>query len=354
MDDTRNYEKIATSLIKDKKYRITILGIASANEHSHSEISFKPWGNFSRLSFGRIGIQFAYRRRLAELKPDLIICTTFELLFISVLFRILNGTKIVYDIREDYLKNLWFQKFYPFGIRHVLGLSVRVMEFLVSPFISGFTLAEKTYRKDIGFVRQKSLTLENKSLPIIKGQSKEYFSVIFTGTVSSYSHAKESIELYLQISDQLPKSALTVIGYVPVLSYRLQLESIYGSHPNIKLKLSDTPVPHVEIMKEISIANLAIIGYKPNPVNTDKVPTKLYEYTAARLPYLVQSNSLWANLGRNLGGAIPIEFEDPTSTDIMKYLDAFDEQPFAKSGFLWDENEIEFRKYILDIINESK
>ena len=351
VDDVRNYEKIATSLVKEEKYIVTILGTSSTNKLPHSQIIFKPWYNFHRLSFGRIGIQFAYQKTLTELKPDLIICTTFELLLDSVLYRWLHGSKIVYDIQEDYLKNLWFQKFYPYGLRHVLGLSVRAMEFLVSPFISGFTLAEKTYQKDIGFTRRKSLILENKSLPIFKGKSNDNFKVIFTGTISSYSRAKECIKLYLQIEDQLPKSTLTLIGYVPISSYRNLLESEYENHPNILLKLSDTPVPHGEIINGIRTADLAIIGYKPNGVNAHKVPTKLYEYTAAKLPYLVQSESYWAKVGQNLGGAIPIKFTDPSSTDIMNDFAAITPHSFADSGFLWTENEVILCQYIDDIIN---
>ena len=351
VDDVRNYEKMATSLVKNEKYLVTILGTYSIRKSSQSQIIFRSWYSFHRLSLGRIGIQLAYRRILISIKPDLIICTTFELLLVSVLFRTRHKVKIVYDIQEDYLKNLWFQKLYPYGFRHLLGLGIRALEFLLSPLISGFTLAEKTYQEDICFVRRKSLILENKSLRIFKEKRGTNFEVIFTGTVSSYSRAKECIELYLQVKNQLPESNLTVMGYVPISGYKNFIESKFGNHPNIKLRLSNTPVPHHEIIDVIAMASLAIIGYIPNPVNMNKVPTKLYEYTSAKLPYLVQSESHWANLGVGFGGAIPIRFEDPNSTDIMSDFEKIGTDTFVFSGFLWKENEADFLQFISDIIN---
>lgn len=156
------------------------------------------------------------------------------------------------------------------------------------------------------------MILENKSIPISSGKNTPNFKVIFTGTITSYSQAKESIDVYLNIKDQLPKSRLTVIGHTPVSSYRRLMENSYKDHSEIALKLSSNPASHAEIIKEISTANLGIIGYTPNPVNVNKVPTKLYEYTAAKLPYLVQEQTTWSEIGEKLGGAISIDFSSPT------------------------------------------
>jgi len=354
VDDVRNYKKIASSLAANENYRIIILGIGGNSQPESSQIIFKSWRKFNRLSFDRLRVQRAFWKTMKQEKPDLIICTTFELLLTSVLFRSRHQVKIIYDIQEDYLKNLWHQKFYPTGLRHVVGLSIRAMEWALSPFISGFTLAEKTYQNDIRFVRKKFLILENKSLPISPQKISEYFKVIFTGTITSYSRAKESIELYLQIKDQLPGSTLTVIGHVPVSNYQKLLEHSYHDTPNVALKLSSNPIAHGEIVDEISSANLGIIGYLPNPVNVNKIPTKLYEYTAAKLPYLVQNETTWSDIGAELGGVIPIDLTHPDGPYIKDRLANITISEYAKNGYLWREDEEKLSKFIHAIISQFK
>ena len=95
---------------------------------------------------------------------------------------------------------------------------------------------------------------------------------------------------------------------------------------------------------------MAIIGYASNPVNVNKIPTKLYEYTAAELPYLVEKGSHWALVGGELGGAIPIDFGKPTK-QIMAQIDKIKVLGFAESGFKWEEQEAQLQEFIENIIS---
>ncbi|MCP4456825.1 MAG: glycosyltransferase family 4 protein [Cytophagales bacterium] len=350
VDDVRNYEKIATSLFADENNEITVLGTQSQQDFINRRINTRAWEKFQRLSFGRIQIQGEYWRTLKEVKPDLIIFTTFELLFVSVIFRARYGSKLVYDVQEDYLKNLWHQHFYPFGIRHILGVGIRTMELLFSPFISGYLLAEKIYEKDMPAVSNKSIILENKSLPFLLAKKDTKFKVVFTGTISAYSRALESIELYFKIKNQLPDSSMTVIGYAPNLHYLKLIKNRYSDLPEIEFKLSSDPVPHSDIVKEISTARLAIIGYFPNPVNEGKIPTKLYEYTAAKLPYLVQENTLWSRVGCEFGIAIPVDFKDPLS-DLIIRVKEIEKAEHASTGYRWAEQEDLLIEFINNIVS---
>ncbi len=351
VDDVRNYEKIANSLTKDDNYEITILGTHSNSQQSNKQIFNKPWTRFKPHSIQRIMVQKSYWRILKELEPNLIICTTFELLLVSVFYRWRFGSKVIYDIQEDYLKNLWHQRFYPIGVRHVLGASIRIVERFLHPWISYYFLAEKIYQKDIRFTQRKSLILENKSLKIPTAENKNKFKVIFTGTITSYSRAIESIELYLMIKNQLPDSILTVIGHVPFPSYKKLLETRYENLPNIDLKLSSSPVSHLAIVEQISTANLGIIGYSPNAINQYKVPTKLYEYITAKLPYLVQKDTIWFEVGTRLGGAISVDLNKIDSMQITTQIANVHKQGFAQSGYLWQEQEESLLSTVHSIFN---
>lgn len=346
VDDVRNFEKIGASLAKISGYSVTTLGI-QGNADTAENMTFQTWKPFKRLSLGRLRVQYQFWQAMRKLKPDLIIVTTHELLVASVLYKVFFKCKLVYDVQEDYFKNLWHQRFYPSGIRHLAAIVIRMVELLSAPFFNAFFLAEAIYEKDIRFTRKRCVVLDNKSLPITKLDSKG-FKVVFTGTVSHYSKAAESIELFLKLKDAIPEASMTIIGYCPKLSYKRKLQGEFGD--KVTLCLSDSPVAHSEIVEQIATASLAIIGYDPNPINEYKIPTKLYEYTAARLPYLVRRDSYWAEIGEELGNAIPVDFEQPDLEQIKSILMSKSKYAIPESTCLWISNEKLLMEKIDDII----
>ncbi len=345
VDDVRNYEKLACTLAKEKHYELFLMGTSSTQIGSLTHIHQLPWPDFKRLSIGRLIIQWRYLRQLRNVRPDLIIITTHELLITSVLYRLFSKSKLIYDVQEDYYRNLMYQHFYPKIFRIPLALLIRLSERICAPFITHFLLAEAVYVSDIPFVKKRFSIVDNKSLPIEKMPKSDTFKVVFTGTISTYSQALESIILYQKIAPAFKGSQLTVIGYCPSVSYRKKMET-YASK-TIHLKLSNRPIPHADIVEEIASADLAIIGYSPNPINERKVPTKQYEYTVARLPYLVRKGTHWSALGEQLGGAISIDFETTEPQEIVDKFNRLDTHLVNAAAADWKENE----QILLDTID---
>ncbi len=347
VNDVRMYEKIGVSLSKSEKHEVVMVGSKNASQNE-LDLDSEEWPPFKRLSFGRLMIQFLIWKKLRKHQPEIIICCTHELLLTSAIYKLLFGTKLVYDVQEDYFKTLWYQTNYPVVIRHVLACFIRVYERVLHPLINGYLLAEKMYWHDMPFARNKSMVLENKSLPIPHAKSTGEFRFLFSGTLSHYSRTKESIELFLGIKKYLPEAEMTVIGHCPNESYYHLLKREFDK--KVELKISLDPVPHGEIVKEISRSNFGIIGYLPNPVNAQKVPTKLYEYTAAQLPYLVQEDTHWSSLGCRFGGAISLDLTSENYQDIASRLRDYSQDSFSTSGFRWNEQEDQLLHFITHIM----
>ena len=86
----------------------------------------------------------------------------------------------------------------------------------------------------------------------------------------------------------------------------------------IRLKIDKSPVPHDQIIQEILAADIGVIAYESQPVNAKKVPTKLFEYSAYGLPFLVEANSYWLEVGSKLGRAIPFDFDNIKPDSLLK------------------------------------
>jgi hypothetical protein len=106
VDDVRTYHKLAKSLLSTGKYEIFIIGFPSKQPVIDPDIKFLPLPLFKRLSPVRLLLHQRIAKMIANLKPDLVIVNTHELLPAAVRLKRQTGFKLIYDVRENYSENL--------------------------------------------------------------------------------------------------------------------------------------------------------------------------------------------------------------------------------------------------------
>jgi len=181
------YEKFGISLAKTNKYEIHIAGFkiadcrllisdfkseirnpkslpakALAQAGEIPNIFFHPLFNFKRLTIKRFFAPWKYYILLLKLKPQLIILNSPELLIVTCLYQIIFGSKLYYDIQENYYRNIACTKVYPPIIRNLIAILVRSIEYITRPFIDHYLLAERNYEREFSFSKGKSTIIENK------------------------------------------------------------------------------------------------------------------------------------------------------------------------------------------------
>ena len=162
VNDTRMFEKIGVSLVQSGQYEVNIIGYPTESAISDPNVHFHPLPKFKRLSFARFTARLKVLKFIIKVKPELLIVTTHELLEVAILIRIFFGTKIIYDIQENYWRNILYTDAFPKIIRPLIASFVRLKEWATSPFFSRFLLAEKCYAYELGFLKNKFVVIENK------------------------------------------------------------------------------------------------------------------------------------------------------------------------------------------------
>ena len=155
IDDTRMYEKFGLSLGQTNQYDINIIGFASKNIPPNKDISFLPLGTFPRMSWKRFFAPSSVWKKYLKVKPEVIIFNTHELLIVTVLYRIFFGAKIIYDIRENYSRNIRLQQVYPKLLRPLLASWIKLKERLSKPFIHRQIVAERSYLTELNFFKKE-------------------------------------------------------------------------------------------------------------------------------------------------------------------------------------------------------
>ena len=312
VDDVRTYWKFAQSMIKTNKgkYDVNIIGNEGKKDSAYEDIHFHTHRVLRNQMLKRVLITCQVFVKIWKLKPHILIITTHELLFASFVLKLMRKCHLIYDIQENYALNATLKK-------HTLGwlLSVWIAEKekYFSRFVDHFILAESCYKDQLHFLDKRFTIIENKAIeqPTKTKKQTNELRILFSGTISQYSGALSAMQIMIHLTKENPGAKALLIGQIHDKKLHEELKRMIKAEERIELRASQKPVAYEEILSAIRWASLGIIAYQPNEINKNKIPTKLYEYTRYRLPYLVQRDTLWSGVGAKLGGAIPVELENP-------------------------------------------
>ncbi|MBL6449129.1 glycosyltransferase [Fulvivirga sp. 29W222] len=362
IDDTRMYEKLGLSLGQTNKYEINIIGFYAKKLPEAKNIIFHPLFNFKRLNISRLVAPLKCFKKYLQLKPELIIINTHELLIVTIAYKILFGTRIIYDIRENYFRNILFTNSFPLLLRPLIAGYVRSKEYLSRLFFDHYFLAERQYENEFSFSRGKSTIIENKYQPVGLDvtQKKDHknddknttkINLIFTGTIAQSTGVFECIELVKKLHKTEPKIQLKIIGYCSIPATLNRLKKAIENTDFIKLEGGTKLVPHIEVLKAIHEADFGVIYYPWNKSTMNTMPTKLFEYLGNQLPILLQDHHPWTELCSHYNASITVNidnFDVESTLQKMKTTKFYTTSP--KDEILWVSEEKKLLEIICNII----
>jgi glycosyltransferase involved in cell wall biosynthesis len=350
IDDTRMFEKLGMSLNKAGGHEVFIVGYPSKEEPQETDsLYFFQHKRFDRISFQRLIVPFKVLKICYQVKPEVLIVNSSELLIVSVLNRILFGTKIIYDIQENYWRNILQTNAFPKLLRPFLASWVRLNEKATSPLFHWNLLAEKGYEKELNFLGKKYTVLENKlKLPIDfkRKPIPQKTTLLFSGTLAKSTGIFEAIELAKSLHRLDSTIELSIIGYCSLPLILSDIKAAIKNHSFITLLGGDTLVPHHEILEAIATADFGLIAYRISPHLENSTPTKLYEYLGCQLPILLQAHRPWVEMCKPYQASINIEYSNPDAERIIQQMRSSSFYTSPPSDVTWESEEIKLLNVI--------
>lgn len=297
IDEPRMWSRMVKSIRKATDEPIYLFGQQPNKELTGiNNLTCYAQTNFKRLSIIRVFSSYLLFKKLLKVKPNIIILNTHELLIVTCFYRILFGGKIIYDIQENYYKNIRYSDAFISPLRLLIASYVRAKEVILAPSISHFILAEQCYRQELKFVKKRHTILENKFAGHENKELKRNttgIQFLFSGTLAKESGVFESINLIKRFHSLNKNVSLVIIGHTPKTSILREIESEIKDAPFISLKGGSRPVSHNSIIESIQKANIGILAYQERRHTENRIPTKLYEYQALGLAILSQAKRTW-------------------------------------------------------------
>ncbi|MGE0929791.1 hypothetical protein [Peijinzhouia sedimentorum] len=355
LNDARHFHKIALSLDQTSKYDLNIIGRDTKNIQPANNITFHPIIGLEVSNFTRILAPLKYLRKTWQIKPDLQIICSWELLPAAGIFKLLKGGKLVYDIQENYINNIRYLGKESWIVKKLKILIINYFQKITWSSIDSFLLAEQSYESEFKLKNRNYKILENKSLQILKESThSNKLNFIFSGTIGEAQGIWDVIQ-WAEKAHQIDQSIqLTIVGHCPSLAtYKALLEKA-GGKKFISLQIETEPVAYNSILNNITKADFGVIAYPPNRANQDKFPSKLYEYLATQLPvFLLHSNASWEAIIDQYEGGI----SSRTYPSIANQIQAFKSRKFYQisadySELLWESNEAKLLDSIAKLLDK--
>lgn len=345
--DTRAWGKLGLSLRETRNYRVSFMGFSQIPLENYEDENFYTSSSQANSAWGRISTQLKFLNILLKVRPKILICCTYEYLPIATFFKRILDFKLVYDVQENYVKNLELNPTLSPVKKAKASRIIRWME--RGKGVDLYLLAEKCYADEMP-EKGPFLVLENKfSGEIEKGnfirfEKKRGYSFLISGTLTPAFGTLEAVSWFKEIVKEFPESTLKIIGHFTLSEFGNALKEACKNTPQIELKSSNFPLPHEVIIEEYMNTDFAILPYQNRDSIKDKMPTKLFEAAALKVPVLIAANPKWLNFLKPFSGGYPIDFFDLTNA-AQQFNAALTQKYFASNpddSILWKSQHQDF------------
>ncbi len=349
--DVRAWEKLGRSLRETNTYSLNIIGFSGKMHEQEDGVNFFSSQSSFDSTWKRVISQLRFIRLIVKIRPRVLICCTYEYLPVAALFKKLINFKLVYDVQENYVANLNLN---PNLTAKAKLRATRIIQNAESvKSIDLYLFAEKCYAQEMP-EKRPFLVLENKySGPIkpvkpIRFPLRKGYKFVISGTITPAFGILDAVLWFKSVLLEFPESSLHIVGHLTLSEFKKELSVAYQNVPAIELSLSETPVPHEQIIQAMTGADFALLPYQNHPAIKDKMPTKLFEAAALGIPVLITPNQKWEDFLKPFSGGFAVDFSKVEEAGLqlsqaMK-LEYFASQP--DQSISWDSQKSDFLKAI--------
>ncbi len=306
MFDPRIFYKQAKTLV-EAGYKVTII-----SQHNKSEtvdginiIALpKPTSRFLRMLSTMKVFVLALKN-----KADIYHFHDPELIPTGILLKLVTGSKVIYDVHEDYPKAVLTKNWLPSAARKTISLLFESIEKLASLFFNRVITATKSIAKHF----KKSIATIVGNYPILKHiRAKQEYNngnpvLIYIGGLNSANGIGEIVQSMKLINAKY-NAKLLLVGRFSDKDYESNILSAISELSNIEYMGQQ---PQITVFNILQKASIGFTICPPQPNSIDAEPNKMFEYMATGLPVIVSNFPLWKEIVEDNKCGITVNPLDP-------------------------------------------
>ena len=346
--ESRIYWKLGSSLSLINNLKVRILGSKGFEEKTQNT-AIEKFGIFDSAAgfWARIFNLFRFWNESRKFKPDVLVMCSPDLLIPAILYKFCFGSKLIFDVQENFELNIEHQQVYSgFRFYHLVA---NLYFSILSPFIDRFWLAERVYASQLILPLNRWAVFENKvpaqwNEPLDTGFEEKPVGAglifVFSGVITIESGVLDAIDFFLVFMAEFPDSKLRIAGYVPSQFLMEKLKNIAIQNEESIFINIETWQTGRNIHEFIQKADAILVTYKESLANLGKIPTKVYESLFAGKPVVSSIESHYFSFLNRQKACIPFNPKGLTRESIIEiHSQIRSYRPLFKKGkqYIFDE-----------------
>ena len=318
VNDVRMWERMGRSALGTNLFDVSVIGSKSGkgSEKISDKIPVRQYPIFGgkRLGSWRLMVGFQYLKLIFEIKPDIQVISSPELIWSAITYRIWHHkSKLVYDVRENYLANILYTKSYLTLLKPILSLLIGLSEWLISKIADSIWVAEMCYIEERPLTFGKAHYLPNAydinsgSRPMQPRRFGDQISFLISGTIGRHYGTLEAIR-WVKSFRGFRNAQLIILGYCADENYRQLVLTEIDGQDWIQCHGLDQLINHSAIVEATCKADVLLLPYLPNQSTKNRIPTKLYEGLAWSVPMLIPENEIWESIIKEFNAGLVVDF----------------------------------------------
>jgi hypothetical protein len=350
-DEVRMYEKLGASLLRDSRFEAIFFGSETSSENL-TRGRFEEDFHYSRNPFLRVLRSISFLFTCLEIRPDLIVICTWELILPALIIKGIRGSLLVYDIQENYYKNTLGLSFLRRMFLFPIAAFIQAVENLGRPFFSATIMAEDCYLREMKSFANTAIVLKNKSIrnpikmaPVVHQKT----TLIYCGTISNQTGLGQIENLAKSIFNK--DTQIKIIGHCPGKRDLMRVQALEEKFHCIDIQVGLKPQAHGIILSEIERANYCLALYEINHVISDRIPSKFYESLGKRTPVIAFKNDSYETFFKKHGGGILVDSIDQIPEIFYPQIKREVDFHFSDQDIFWIGEDLIFKALILKLLN---
>ena len=315
--DTRVFHKEAKTL-QQAGYEVTIIGPHKKNEAVDGiKIKSVPKPR-NRLAMIILTPCRVFRNALKE-KAEIYHFHDLEFILTGLILKVI-GKRVIYDVHEDYPKDIMSKYYIPKLLRRFISFFVNIVEKFATHYFDAIIPVTddiaSQFRKHKRVVVIKNYPLINEFLPKNEKKKTDEFRVIYIGLLSRIRGITQMVQA-IEYLNSVGKVKLILGGKFDPAPYEKEIRNLKGFEKVEYLGW----VEYRRVPEYLSQADIGLICFHPTTNHLTALPNKLFECMAAGLPVIASNFPLWEDIVEGNKCGICIDPLNPKEiAEVIKHL----------------------------------
>lgn len=231
----------------------------------------------------RVRVWRDIRRRLSELRPDVVHFHDPELLLVARLFR---PARLIYDCHEYVAESLLTRPWIPRPVRTPLARLISVLEPLLARQADRIVIASPGQNARLSAARRPVTLLHNFPFldPRRPSRHSDGATLIHVGAQARVRGSDDTIEAVSYVRPRVPQVRLLVVGPFNHAPYEQELRQLVRERGLEDVVDMVGEVSYTDVPNWLAKADVGLIPWRATVQYMHAVPSKVFDYMMAALP----------------------------------------------------------------------